>query len=78
MTTDLGNGVAIARLLAQDGMQTVGHLYRWETGDLGILWTGTNRQIAFLDRVLDAKVLCEARSADSARLAEFLLTLPVK
>lgn len=75
---DLGNGAAIARLLADDGVRVVGHLVLWESRDLGILWTGDDREISFVDRVLDVDILARARAADSAELVEFLQTLPVK
>lgn len=78
MSADLGNGATIARLLGHDSTRVVGHLYLWESGDLGILWTGDDRQIAFVDRVLDVETLAYARAADSAELVEFLEALPVK
>ena len=78
MTSELGDGAAIARLLGEDGTTVIGHLYLWESGDLGILWTGDDRQISFVDRILDVDVLVRARAADSAELVEFLETLPVK
>lgn len=78
MTADLGNGAAIARLLGDDSTTVIGHLYLWESGDLGILWIGDDREISFVDRVLDVDVLARARAADSAELVEFLETLPVK
>jgi len=78
VTSELGDGAAIARLLGEDGTTVIGHLYLWESGDLGILWTGDDRQISFVDRILDVDVLVRARAADSAELVEFLETLPVK
>ena len=78
MTADLGNGAPIATLLGGDGTAVVGHLYLWESGDLGILWTGDDHEIAFVDRVLDVDILASARAADSAELVGFLDTLPVK
>lgn len=78
MTPDLGNGAAIARLLGDDGTRVVGHLYLWEADDLGIWWTGDDREIAFVDRVLDVEVFARARAAASAELVEFLEALPVK
>lgn len=78
MTADLGNGAPIATLLGGDGISVVGHLYLWETGDLGVMWTGDDRQISFTARILDVDVLARARAADSAALVEFLETLPVK
>ena len=78
MTADLGNGAPIASLLGGDGTAVVGHLYLWESDDLGILWTGDDREISFIDRLLDVDVLARARTADSAELVEFLETLPVK
>ncbi|WP_300063897.1 hypothetical protein [uncultured Roseobacter sp.] len=78
MSADLGNGAAIARLLGDDGTAVVGHLFLWGSGDLGILWTGDDHEISFVDRVLDVDVLAPARAADSAELVEFLETLPVK
>lgn len=78
MTADLGNGAAIARLLGEDGNQVLGHLYQWESRDLGILWTGDDRKISFVDRVLDVEILDRVRGVGSAKLVEFLETLPVK
>ena len=78
MTFDLGNGGPIATLLGGDGAVVVGHLYLWESGDLGILWTGNGREISFVDRILDVDVLARARAADSAELVVFLETLPMK
>ena len=78
MTADLGNGAPIATLLGGDDTAVVGHLYLWESGDLGILWSGDDRYISYVDRVLDVDVLARARAADSAKLVEFLETLPVK
>ena len=78
MTADLGNGAPIATLLGGDGISVVGHLYLWESGDLGILWTGDDHVISFVDRVLDVDVLARARAADSAELVEFLETLPLR
>jgi len=75
---DLGNGAAIARLLGEDGTRVVGHLYQWDSGDLGILWTGDDREISFVDRVLDVDILDRARAVDSAELVEFLEGLPVR
>ncbi|MEM1363339.1 MAG: hypothetical protein AAGF94_16765, partial [Pseudomonadota bacterium] len=63
MTAELGNGAAIARLLGEGGIRVVGHLYLWETGDLGILWIGDDREIAFVNRVLDVDILARARAA---------------
>ncbi|MEM6387704.1 MAG: hypothetical protein AAF718_15865 [Pseudomonadota bacterium] len=78
MTADLGNGAPIATLLGGDDTVVVGHLYLWESGDLGILWIGDGREIAFVDRVLDVDILGRARAADSVELVGFLETLPVK
>ena len=78
MTVDLGNGAPIATLLGDDGRAMVGHLCLWGSGDLGILWIGDDREIAFVDRVLDVDILARARAADSAELVEFLETLPAK
>lgn len=78
MKADLGNGAAIARLLGEDGTRVVGHLYQWDSGDLGILWTGDDREISFVDRVLDVDILDRARAVDSAELVEFLEGLPVR
>ena len=78
MTSDLGNGAAIARLLGNDGTRVVGNLYLWDSGDLGILWTGEDREISFVDRVLDVDILDRARAVDSAKLVEFLEALPAK
>ena len=78
MTADLGNGAPFATLLGGDGISVVGHLYLWETGDLGVMWTGDDRQISFTDRILDVDVLARARAADSAERVGFLETLPVK
>ncbi|MEO1640460.1 MAG: hypothetical protein AAFU41_14565 [Pseudomonadota bacterium] len=78
MTSDLGNGVPIATLLGGDGVVVVGHLYLWESGDLGILWIGRDREISFIDRILNVDVLARARATDSAELVGFLETLPVK
>lgn len=78
MTADLGNGAPIATLFGGDGRAVVGHLYLWESGDLGILWIGKDREISFIDRILNFDVLARARAADSAELVEFLETLPVK
>lgn len=75
---DLGDGAAIAKLLGNGGKRVVGHLYLWESGDLGILWTGDDHEISFVDRVLDVNILARARAADSAELVKFLETLPVK
>ncbi len=78
MTSELGDGAAIARLLGEDGTTVIGHLYLWESGDFGILWTGDDHEISFIDRLLDVDVLARARAADSAELVEFLETLPMK
>ena len=78
MTSDLGNGAAIARLLDEDGTTVMGHLYLWESGDLGILLFGEGREISFVDRVLRVDMLARARAADSADLVGFLETLPVR
>ena len=78
MTADLGNGAAIARLLGDDGTQVLGHLYQWESDDLGILWIGEDREISFVDRALCVEILARARAVDSAELVEFLGALPVK
>lgn len=78
MTVELGNGAAIARFLGDDGARVVGHLYLWNSDDLGILWTGNDRGISFVDRALDIEVLARARTFDSAKLVEFLEALPVK
>lgn len=78
MTADLGNGAAIARLLGNNGTRVVGNLYLWDSGDLGILWTGEDREISFVDRVLDVDFLDRARAVDSAELVEFLEGLLVK
>ena len=78
MTSELGDGAAIARLLGENGATIVGHLYLWEFGDFGILWSGADREISYVDRVLDVDVLARARAADSAELVEFLEALPVK
>ena len=78
MTANLGNGAPIATLLGGDGTAVVGDLCLWESGDLGILWSGEDRYISYVDRVLDVDVLARARAADSAELVEFLKTLPVK
>ena len=77
MTADLGIGAAIARLLSEDGTRVIGLLYLWESGDLGIRWTGSDREISFVDRELDFDVLGHAQAADSAKLVEFLRALPV-
>ena len=53
MTANLGDGAPIAKLLGGDGTAVVGHLYLWESSDLGILWTSDGREISFVDRVLD-------------------------
>ena len=68
----------MARLLGEDGTTLIGHLYLWESDDLGILWSGDDRYISYVDRVLDVDVLARARAADSAELVGFLETLPVK
>lgn len=68
----------IATLLGGDGVVVVGHLYLWESGDLGILWIGRDREISFIDRILNVDVLARARATDSAELVGFLETLPVK
>ena len=78
MKADLGNGAAIARLLGEDGTRVVGNLYLWDSGDLGILWTGDDRRIYFVDRELNVEILDRARAFDSAKLVEFLEGLPVK
>lgn len=78
MKADLGDGAPIAMLLGGDGTAVVGHLFLWESGDLGILWTGNDHEISFVDRVLDVDILARARGADSAELVGFLETLPVK
>ena len=78
MTVELGDGVPIARLLGANGTQLVGRLYRWETGDLGIIWTSDDRWISFVDRKLDPDLLKVARDAGSAKLVDFLETLPAK
>jgi len=78
VTSDLGNGVPIATLLGGDGAVVVGHLYLWESGDLGILWIGRDREISFIDRSLEVDVLIRARATDSAELVGFLETLPSK
>ena len=78
MTADLGNGAPIATLLGGDGTAVVGHLYLWESGDLGILWAGDDRETSFIDRILDVDILARARAADSDELVEFLRTLPTK
>ena len=54
----------------------VGHLYQWESGDLGILWTGDDHDVSFIDRILEVDILARARAADSAELVGFL-RLPV-
>ena len=77
MTSDLGNGAQIATLLGGDGTVIVGHLYLWESGDLGILWIGEDREIAFVDRFLDVDILARAQAFGSAELVEFLETLSV-
>ena len=78
MKAALGDGAPIAMLLGGDGTAVVGHLFLWESGDLGILWTGNDHEISFVDRVLDVDILARARAAESAELVEFLETLPVK
>ena len=78
MTADLGNGAAIATLLSGDRTTVIGHLYLWESGDLGILWTGYYRDISFIDRELDVDILDRARAVDSAEMVEFLEGLPLK
>lgn len=78
MTADLGNGAPIATLLGGDDTAVVGHLYLWESGDLGIMWTGDDHEISFIDRLLDIEVFARAQAAESAELVEFLETLPVK
>lgn len=78
MTADLGNGAPIAMLFGGDGTAVVGHLYLWESGDLGIMWAGDDHEISFIDRILDVDVLMRARAGDSAELVQFLETLPVK
>ena len=78
MKADLGNGAPVAKLLGSDSFSVVGHLYLWESGDLGTLWTGDDHEISFVDRVLDVDILARARAADSAELVGFLETLPVK
>ena len=65
-------------LLGGDGTAVVGHLYLWESGDLGILWTADDREISYIDRILDNDILSHARTVGSAELVEFLETLPVK
>lgn len=77
MSIDLGNGIPIAQLLAQDGSQVVGLLYLWETGDIGILWTGDERAVSFVDRQLNVELLRRARSAASADIVTLLECLPV-
>lgn len=77
MMADFGDGAAIARLLGDDGTRVVGHLYLWGMGDLGILWTGDDHEISFIDRILDVDILARARAADCAELVAFLETLPV-
>ena len=77
VTAHLGNGAPIAMLFGGDGTAVVGHLYLWESGDLGILWTGDNHEISFIDCILDVDILTSARFADSAELVEFLKILPV-
>ena len=78
MTANLGDGAPIAKLLGGDGTAVVGHLYLWESSDLGILWTGDDLEISFIYSILDVDVLARALAADSAELVEFLETLPVK
>lgn len=77
MTDDLGNGLAIARLLGDDGTQIAGYLYLWETGDLGIKWASDDHEAAYVDRFVDAEVLARGRAVNSAKLVEFLQGLPV-
>ena len=77
MTVDLGNGVAIARLLGDNGTDVVGYLYLWESGSLAVMWQCEDRHICFVDRPLNAQILLKARTSNSARLAEILEGLPV-
>jgi hypothetical protein len=78
VTADLGNGKVFARLLGKECEQAVGQLYLWESDDLGIMWTGEDREISFVDRSLDAEVLLRAKAANSAELVRFLEVLPLK
>lgn len=70
-------GMAIARLLGEDSRRTVAWLYRWETGELGLLWTSADRRVSGIDRRLDPDVLAQARSVGDLEIANFLQALPV-
>lgn len=39
----------IARLIGQDGKQTVGWVYAWETAELSILWISKDDVVSFVD-----------------------------
>ncbi len=70
-------GMAIARLLGEDSRGTVAWVYRWETGELGILWMSADRHVSGIDRLLDAEVYAQARSVGDTKLATFLEDMPV-
>lgn len=71
-------GMAIARLHGEDSRRTVALLYRWETGSVGLRWTGADRRISSIDRRLDPDVLAQARSVGDLAIAAFLEALPVR
>jgi hypothetical protein len=70
------DGVAIAYLIADDCERIVGWVYLWNTADLGIRWSGRDRDVSFIQPPISSAVLAVAAALGSAELVEFLKALP--
>lgn len=68
-------GVAIARILADDGMHVVGWLYQWSDGGLGVRWTDNEVPARFVDPAIDTEVIAKAVPIDDAAFIAFLKSL---
>ena len=72
---DNDEGVAIARLLKQDGESVVGWVYLWEASILSILWTSEDHRAHFVDPPLQPATLSTAWSTGVTDAVAFLKTL---
>lgn len=77
MSKFCSEGVLIACLVSSNG-KVAGRVYLWDTADLGILWLGSDREVAFINPPIADKVFEAASALDSSEVVKFLKELTSK
>lgn len=71
-------GIAIARLIAVNPTRTIGWIYVWETGALGVLRLYKGQKVDCIDRKINTGTLARARLLGSKELVDLLENLPIQ